>query len=193
MYNSQIISCNNLSVNWHHDTFKQLISFCLILVLIWSTVLAQSEIDSDPYQKPSQSLNNNHMDLKPSPDQTRPQYDAPNNVEDRHHSHGHGIGEELDEEHMKQHNSDEFVDFSKLSQGEIAMHHFRQFDLDANGRVDGLEVLKKIQKDAREDGNENFNVSDTLVNIVDNAMDQYDENRDGYIHYAEFYKVYKKL
>ena len=81
---------------------------------------------------------------------------------------------------MKQHNSDEFVDFSKLSQGEIAMHQFRQYDLDADGRVDGLEFLKKIQKDAREDGYKNVNVSDTLVNIVDNVMDQYDENWVGY-------------
>ena len=172
---------------------KQLVSFCLVFVLISSTVFAQSEIDNNMYQIPSQSLNNNQMNLNPSSDHSRPQYDAPSNVEDVHHTHGHSIGEELDEEHRKQHNSEEYLDFSKLSQGEIAMHHFRQFDLDANGRVDGLEVLKKIQKDAREDGHENVNVSDTLVNIVDNAMDQYDENRDGYIHYAEFYKVYKKL
>ena len=99
----------------------------------------------------------------------------------------------MDKEHIKQHSSDEFVDFSKLSQGEIAMHHFRLLDLDAYGRVDGLEVLKRIQMDAREDGNKNVKVSDTLVNIVDNAMDQYDEKRDGYIHYAEFYTEYKKL
>ena len=91
----------------------------------------------------AQNLNN---DLNPnlSPDHSRPKYETLSNVEDPYHSHGHGIGEQLDEEHLKQHNKDEFIDFSKMSQGEIAMHHFRQFDLDNNGRVDGLEVLKKI-------------------------------------------------
>ena len=46
---------------------------------------------------------------------------------------------------MKQHEKEEYVDFSKMSQPQIIMHHFRQFDHNKDGRVDGLEILKQIQ------------------------------------------------
>ena len=46
---------------------------------------------------------------------------------------------------MQQHDKDEYVDFSKMSEPEIIMHHFRQFDHDKDGMVDGLEVLKQIR------------------------------------------------
>ena len=47
---------------------------------------------------------------------------------------------------MKQHEKDEYVDFSKMTEAEIIMHHFKQFDHDKDGMVDGLEVLKQIQR-----------------------------------------------
>ena len=126
-------------------------------------------------------------------------YDSQKNVEkqhlDQHNSHAHGMGEEIDAEHMKQHTKEEYVDFSKMSQAEIAIHHFRQFDLDDNGRVDGLEVFKKIRRDAAEHGtlHENNDDLDVYISVVDNALNEYDENKDGYIYYAEFYKAYSKL
>ena len=52
---------------------------------------------------------------------------------------------------MKEHEKEDFVDFSKMTQAQIIMHHFRQFDQNKDGRVDGLEIFKKIQ---RENGNE---------------------------------------
>ena len=48
---------------------------------------------------------------------------------------------------MKEHEKDDFVDFSKMTQGQIIMHHFRQFDQNKDGRVDGLEIFKKIQRE----------------------------------------------
>ena len=48
---------------------------------------------------------------------------------------------------MKEHEKEEFVDFSKMTQGQIIMHHFRQFDQNKDGRVDGLEIFKKIQRE----------------------------------------------
>ena len=47
--------------------------------------------------------------------------------------------------HMKEHEKDNFVDFSKMTQPQIIMHHFRQFDQNKDGKVDGLEIFKKIQ------------------------------------------------
>ena len=46
---------------------------------------------------------------------------------------------------MKQHDREQYVDYSKMSEAELIMHHFRQFDHDKDGQVDGLEVLKQIQ------------------------------------------------
>ena len=45
---------------------------------------------------------------------------------------------------MKEHEKEDFVDFSNMTQDQIAMHHFQQFDLDKDGKVDGLELVKKI-------------------------------------------------
>ena len=46
---------------------------------------------------------------------------------------------------MKQHDREQYVDYSKMSEAEVIMHHFRQFDHDKDGLVDGLEILKQIQ------------------------------------------------
>ena len=111
-----------------------------------------------------------------------------------HQPHKHGMGQAVDAEHMKQHNKEEYVDFSKMTKAETALHHFRQFDLDNNGRVDGLEVYKKIQLDAAEHGDQEQSQEDQdiLVKIVDNALEEYDMNKDGYIHYSEFYSAYNE-
>lgn len=133
------------------------------------------------------------------PSEYQKTYDTQKNVEkqhqDNHNSHAHGMGEAIDTEHMQQHTKEEYVDFSKMSQAEIAIHHFRQFDLDDNGRVDGLEVFKKIRRDAADHGtlNEKNDDLDIYIKVVDNALKEYDENNDGYIYYAEFYKAYSKL
>ena len=150
------------------------------------------------YQEVPTPPQNDHIKFH-DPSEYQKTYDSQKNVEkqhlDQHNSHAHGIGEEIDAEHMKQHTKEEYVDFSKISQAEIAIHHFRQFDLDNNGRVDGLEVFKKIRMDAADHGNlnENNDDLDIYIKVVDNALNEYDENKDGYIYYAEFYKAYSKL
>ena len=115
--------------------------------------------------------------------------------QNKHKAHSHGMGQEIDAEHMKQHNKKEYVDVSKMSEAELAIHHFRQYDLDDNGRVDGLEVYKKIQMDAAEHGDSTQSEDDRgiVIKVVDNALEEYDRNNDGYIYYAEFYTAYKKL
>merc|ERR1712198_229833 len=118
-------------------------------------------------------------------------------------AHAHGIGESVDAEHMKEHEKDEFVDFSKMTQGQITMHHFRQFDQNKDGKVDGLEIFKKIQRENEEHESKQpqthqktkeeiqYNI-DQLAETVDHAMKAYDENDDGYIYYGEFYRAHTK-
>lgn len=43
---------------------------------------------------------------------------------------------------MKAHNKEKYVDVDKLSQPQLIMQHFRNYDLDHNGKIDGLEILK---------------------------------------------------
>ena len=59
---------------------------------------------------------------------------------------------------MKEHEKDNFVDFSKMTQPQIIMHHFRQFDQNKDGKVDGLEIFKKIQM---ENGKQYFGMLST--------------------------------
>jgi hypothetical protein len=44
---------------------------------------------------------------------------------------------------MKAHNKEkDYVKIDELSQPQLIMQHFRNFDLDKNGKIDGLEILK---------------------------------------------------
>ena len=64
---------------------------------------------------------------------------------------------------MKEHEKDNFVDFSKMTQPQIIMHHFRQFDQNKDGKVDGLEIFKKIQM---ENGKQYFCMLSTYLNVI---------------------------
>ena len=44
--------------------------------------------------------------------------------------------------HMKSHNKENYVNIDELSQPQLIMQHFRNYDLDKNGKIDGLELLK---------------------------------------------------
>ena len=44
--------------------------------------------------------------------------------------------------HMKSHNKEKHVNIDDLSQPQLIMQHFRNYDLDKNGKIDGLELLK---------------------------------------------------
>jgi len=116
-----------------------------------------------------------------------------------HEAHGHGIGESLDADHMKQHEKDVYVDFSKMTQPQIIMHHFRQFDQNKDGTVDGLEMFKKMQRDNDEHLDGVLTSEQLIIDMnrfaetVDSALKLYDENNDGLIYYGEFYRAHMNL
>ena len=47
---------------------------------------------------------------------------------------------------MKEHNHEKYVNVEQLSENQVLAQYFRNFDLDKNGVVDGLEILKSIHK-----------------------------------------------
>ena len=48
--------------------------------------------------------------------------------------------------HLKSHVHEEYIDVDKLSEPQMIMQHFRNYDLDKNGNIDGLEILKAAHK-----------------------------------------------
>merc|ERR1719369_905969 len=60
------------------------------------------------------------------------------------HHHDHQFGETLDQEHLEKHKKDKYVDTSKMSERERIWYQFQNFDLDKDGLVDGMEIIKSI-------------------------------------------------
>ena len=48
--------------------------------------------------------------------------------------------------HLKSHVHEEYIDVDQLSEPQMIMQHFRNYDLDKNGNIDGLEILKAAHK-----------------------------------------------
>ena len=48
--------------------------------------------------------------------------------------------------HLKSHVHEEYVDVETLSEPQMIMQHFRNYDLDKNGNIDGLEILKAANR-----------------------------------------------
>ena len=47
---------------------------------------------------------------------------------------------------MKAHLTEEYVDLDSMTEPQLMAQYFRSFDLDKNGRIDGLEMLKAMMK-----------------------------------------------
>ena len=116
--------------------------------------------------------------------------------------------------HMKEHMEERYVDLDSLDEPQLMAQYFRNFDLDKNGKIDGLEMLKSIVKMQREEKVEiyqnNFNASvfaddhdeegtqgaseniESYTEELDEEMEFYDVNKDGYITYGEFMRQHKK-
>ncbi len=109
---------------------------------------------------------------------------------------------------MKEHTKEEYVDLDSMNDAQLMAHYFRTFDLDKNGKIDGLELLKSMQKMMSEhqhgdgdgdgegeggsrSGGESGDFDD-LVDEMDDELNFYDDNKDGYISYGEFMRNHKK-
>merc|ERR1712001_264085 len=107
---------------------------------------------------------------------------------------------------MKAHNKESHVNLDELSTPQLIMQHFRNFDLDKNGKIDGLEILKAAAEMNEEHGHDggtseeadlDYNWSQfdfmEMAEEADETLQTYDGNNDGYIHYGEFYRNHKKM
>lgn len=47
---------------------------------------------------------------------------------------------------MKEHLEEAYIDLDDMNEIQLIATYFRSFDMDKNGRIDGLELLKAITK-----------------------------------------------
>ena len=47
---------------------------------------------------------------------------------------------------MKEHLDEEYIDLDSMTEPQLMAQYFRTFDLDKNGKIDGLEMLKAMLK-----------------------------------------------
>merc|ERR550517_1096738 len=118
------------------------------------------------------------------------------------HHHDHQFGETLDQEHLEKHKKDKYVDTSKMSERERIWYQFQNFDLDKDGLVDGMEIIKSILHYKGEHAEEEANGQEqqrspeadaasakeleSFADSADEALKLYDVNDDGYISFKEF-------
>ena len=157
------------------------------------------------FHDPSEFIDESYQrDLKPE------KLRQPHESHDSHGDHSHGFGESVDKEHMQEHHQEEHVDFSKMSEPEIVMYNFQQFDHGKDGMVDGLELFKhmKMQQEKHENAENNNRAvgndttseqqmrddTDQIISkAVDLSLNEYDANNDGYISFSEFYLTHMRL
>ena len=109
---------------------------------------------------------------------------------------------------MKRHTEEKYVDTEHMTDQQVLLQYFRNFDLDKNGYLDGLEVLKALIKQEHEhehddhdepkapsapaeEDDEKMDIMD-FVDIVDEELKLYDLNDDGYVTYPEFMQRHNK-
>merc|ERR1711973_1085183 len=120
-----------------------------------------------------------------------------------------GFGEKLDQEHLEKHKQEKYVDTSKMTERERIWYQFKNFDLDKDGKVDGMEIIKSILHYRGDDGEIREPEADsrsshqagpkdqpehsmtaeeleTFSQSADEALKLYDTDNDGYISFREF-------
>ncbi|RWS30883.1 multiple coagulation factor deficiency protein 2-like protein [Leptotrombidium deliense] len=84
------------------------------------------------------------------------------------------------------------IDPSKMTEEESQFYYFNLHDYDQNNKLDGLEVLLALQHDVPNQASASTTSTTPAPREVDDIMNNYDLNDDGYIEYDEFLYGRKK-
>uniref|UniRef100_A0A914HK89 EF-hand domain-containing protein n=1 Tax=Globodera rostochiensis TaxID=31243 RepID=A0A914HK89_GLORO len=111
-------------------------------------------------------------------------------------------GEQVkDEGHIKEHLEGKVDPTAHMTPEQLQFHYFNMHDLDKNGRLDGIELIKAITHFHQENaspGHEGASIppplpnENELENMIDSILREDDFNGDGYIDYGEFLKAQKQ-
>ncbi|CEF63166.1 Multiple coagulation factor deficiency protein 2 [Strongyloides ratti] len=103
-----------------------------------------------------------------------------------------------DAEHIKEHLDGKIDPTSNMTPEQLQFHYFNMHDLDKNGKLDGIELIKAITHFHQE--NPGPQHKDTgvppplpseieLEQMIDSILKEDDFNNDGFIDYGEFLKA----
>lgn len=111
-------------------------------------------------------------------------------------------GEQVkDEGHIKEHLEGKVDPTAHMTPEQLQFHYFTMHDLDKNGRLDGIELIKAITHFHQENpgpGHQGASVPPPLPSeaelehMIDSILREDDFNGDGYIDYGEFLKAQKQ-
>ncbi|VDO39241.1 unnamed protein product, partial [Haemonchus placei] len=105
-----------------------------------------------------------------------------------------------DEHHIKEHLDGKVDPTANMTPEQLQFHYFNMHDLDKNGKLDGIELIKAITHFHTENpGPQHQNTNQPpplpteveLESMIDAILKDDDFNSDGYIDYGEFSKAQK--
>ncbi|KHN81346.1 Multiple coagulation factor deficiency protein 2 -like protein [Toxocara canis] len=106
-----------------------------------------------------------------------------------------------DAEHIKEHLDGKVDPTANMTPEQLQFHYFNMHDLDKNGKLDGIELIKAITHFHQENpgpAHQGSNVPPPLPSeveleqMIDSILREDDFDGDGYIDYGEFLKAQKQ-
>ncbi|VDO35966.1 unnamed protein product [Brugia timori] len=102
--------------------------------------------------------------------------------------------------HIKEHLDGKLDQTANMTPEQLQFHYFNMHDMDRNGLLDGLELIKAIthfheeNRDSRQDASQLPAVltETEIERMLDPIFNSDDLNRDGFISYPEFSKAQKQ-
>ncbi|CAI4223280.1 unnamed protein product [Auanema sp. JU1783] len=105
-----------------------------------------------------------------------------------------------DEHHIKEHLDGKVDPTANMTPEQLQFHYFNMHDLDKNGRLDGIELIKAITHFHSENPSPQHQGSNQppplpseveLESMIDSILKDDDFDADGFIDYGEFLKAQK--
>ncbi|CAD5230158.1 unnamed protein product [Bursaphelenchus xylophilus] len=105
-----------------------------------------------------------------------------------------------DEGHIKEHLEGKVDPTANMTPEQLQFHYFNMHDLDKNGRLDGVELIKAITHFHQENPTNQHDQhappplpsEEELEQMIDAILKEDDFNNDGYIDYGEFLRAQKQ-
>ncbi|KAH7730762.1 Protein F55A11.1 [Aphelenchoides avenae] len=103
--------------------------------------------------------------------------------------------------HIKEHLEGKVDPTAHMTPEQLQFHYFNMHDLDKNGRLDGVELIKAITHFHQENPGPQHQGTNTppplpseveLEQMIDSILKEDDFNADGFIDYGEFLRAQKQ-
>ncbi|KAE9556756.1 hypothetical protein FO519_000162 [Halicephalobus sp. NKZ332] len=167
----------------------------LVFLSLMSIVLAHSNtFPGSNANQPPQAHHQGHAQ------QAQQQHQQPGAAQPNNPPAQFGGEQAKDAEHIKEHLEGKVDPTANMTPEQLQFHYFNMHDLDKNGRLDGVELIKAITHFHQENpGPQHQNNNQPpplpseieLEQMIDSILREDDYNGDGFIDYGEFLRAQK--